>query len=145
MAARLQHLAASATICLALAAVVYSASAAQSCDPSSLGCLIFNGQHAIPAHLRDDDRLLPDWTTRCVNCHTPTGQGAAFAPPLTAGNLLVATRRRGGPPSNYDPMTFCRAVKNGIDPAEVLLRKAMPQYQISDTECMALWHFLTDN
>jgi hypothetical protein len=143
MARRWQHLAAGAMIGLALAAIACPVSAEQSCDPSALGCLIFNGQHAIPAHLRDDDRPLPDWTTRCVNCHTQTGAAAAYAPPLTAESLLVAERRRGGPPSNYDSVTFCRAVKDGIDPSEVLLRKAMPQYQISDAECTALWQYLT--
>lgn len=144
MAPRLRHLAARSAIGLALVAIACPVNAAQSCDPSALGCLIFSGQHAIAAHLRDDDRPLPDWTTRCVNCHTQTGPASAFAPPLTADYLLAATRRRGGPPSNYDPTTFCRAVRNGIDPAEVLLRKAMPQYQISDAECTALWQFLTN-
>lgn len=94
------------------------------------------------AHLRDDDRPLPSWTTRCVNCHTGTSTAAAFAPPLTHDSLLGATRRRGGPISHYDAAAFCRAVKDGIDPAGVLLRKSMPRYKISDAECTALWQFV---
>jgi hypothetical protein len=86
---------------------------------------------------------LPAWTTRCINCHTRTESAAAFAPSLTPGNLLNAKSRRGGPPSRYDLATFCRAVKDGIDPASVVLRKSMPHYQISDVECAALWRFVT--
>ena len=94
------------------------------------------------AHLRDDDRPLPSWTTRCANCHVGTSTAAAFAPPLTHDSLLGATRRRGGPISHYDAMAFCRAIKDGIDPAGVVLRKSMPRYRISDAECTALWQFV---
>ena len=143
IASRSQRAAARAAVALALAAVTCSGRAAQPCEPADLGCLIFNGQYAIPARLRDDDRLLPGSTTRCINCHTRTDSAGTFAPPLTPGYLFAATRRRGGPSSSYDPAAFCRALKDGIDPAEIVLRKAMPRYQISDTECAAIWHFVT--
>jgi len=95
------------------------------------------------AHLRDDDNPLPAWTTRCVNCHAGTSTAATtFAPPLTHDTLLGATRRRGGPMSHYDATAFCRAVRDGIDPAGVMLRKSMPRYKISDAECTALWLFV---
>jgi len=94
------------------------------------------------AHLRDDDRPLPAWTTRCVNCHVDRSKTPAFAPPLTHDSLLAAASRRGGPISHYDATAFCRAVKGGIDPAGVLLRKSMPHYQIADAECMAIWQFV---
>lgn len=145
MAARPGRSAARAAIGLALAAAARSAGAAQPCEPADLGCSIFSGQHAVPAHLRDDDRPLPAWTTRCINCHTQTEPAAAFAPPLTADYLLAATRRRGGPPSQYDLATFCHALKDGVDPAGVVLRKTMPHYQISDSECAALWRFVTNH
>ncbi|SAL04582.1 hypothetical protein AWB78_07041 [Caballeronia calidae] len=94
------------------------------------------------AHLRDDERPLSSWTTRCVNCHVGTSKAPAFAPPLTRESLLAETSRRGGPISHYDATAFCRAVKDGVDPAGVLLRKSMPRYQIADAECMALWRFV---
>jgi hypothetical protein len=140
-----QRSAARASIGLALLIAVRLVHAAELCEPADLGCAIFNGQHAIPAHLRDDDRPLPTWTTRCVNCHTQADPAATFAPPLTAGNLLDAKSRRGGPPSRYDPTTFCRALKDGVDPASVVLRKSMPHYQISEAECAALWRFVTNH
>ncbi|MEX3894418.1 hypothetical protein [Paraburkholderia sp. BR10954] len=137
--------AARVAVCLGLAAVVRLAHAEQQlCKSGDLGCAIYNGQHAVAAHLRDDDRPLPPWTTRCVNCHAGTDKSGTFAPPLTAALLLDAKSRRGGPASSYQPGGFCRAVRHGIDPANVLLRKAMPQYQLSDSECEALWEYLTN-
>jgi hypothetical protein len=141
MASRFQR----AAIGLALVTTARLANAAQPCEPADLGCSIFSGQHAIPAHLRDDDRPLPAWTTRCINCHTRTEPAAAFAPSLTPGYLLGATSRRGGPPSRYNAVAFCRALKDGVDPAGVVLRKSMPHYQISDIECAALWRFVTNH
>ena len=127
---------------LALVAMTPLANAETACDANDLGCALFNGQHPMAAHLRDDDRPLPAGTTRCVNCHVGTSKAPAFAPPLTHDALLGATSRRGGPISHYDATTFCRAVKDGIDPASVLLRKSMPRYQIADAECMALWRYV---
>ncbi|RKE26230.1 hypothetical protein B0G76_7842 [Paraburkholderia sp. BL23I1N1] len=145
MASPSQRSAARAWIGLALLVAMHLAHAAEPCDPADLGCSIFNGQQAIPAHLRDDDRPLPAWTTRCVNCHTQTDPSAAFAPPLTSATLLDAINRRGGPPSRYDPTSFCRVLKDGVDPAGVVLRKSMPHYQITGAECAALWRFVTNH
>jgi hypothetical protein len=128
---------------VAALAASLAARADQSCDPNDTGCLIFSGQRAIPAHLRDDDRALPAWTTRCVNCHTATGSpSTAFAPPLTHDSLLLAASRRGGPPTAYDQASFCSVLRGGIDPAHVLLRKSMPLFQASDEDCAALWRFV---
>ncbi len=127
---------------LALVALSCLARAQTACNPADLGCALFNGEHPMAAHLRDDDRPLPSWTTRCVNCHVGTSKAQAFAPPLTHDTLLAATRRRGGPISHYDATAFCHAVKDGIDPAGVMLRKSMPRYQITDDQCMALWQFV---
>ncbi|WP_053571967.1 hypothetical protein [Caballeronia cordobensis] len=141
--ARRRHCATrAAAIVLALVAMTPLARAAAACAPSDLGCAIFNGQHPMAAHLRDDDRPLPAWTTRCVNCHVGTSKEQAFAPPLTRDSLLGVTSRRGGPISSYDETAFCRAVREGIDPASVLLRKSMPRYRIADAECVALWRFV---
>jgi hypothetical protein len=127
---------------LALLALTPLARGEAACERADLGCAIFSGQHPMSAHLRDDDRPLPSWTTRCVNCHTGTSKASAFAPPLTHDALLGATSRRGGPISHYDATSFCRAVKDGIDPAGVLLGKSMPHYRMTDAQCMALWRFV---
>ncbi len=34
-------------------------------------------------------------------------------------------------------------LRDGVDPAYVLLNVEMPRYRISDGDCAALWHFLT--
>lgn len=130
-------------VALALATVMGLTQAVQPCESADLGCSIFSGQHAIRAQLREEDRLLPDSTTRCVNCHTRTDSAGTFAPPLTPGNLLAAKSRRGGPASSYDQAAFCKALRDGIDPADIILRKAMPHYQIDDAECAALWRLVT--
>jgi hypothetical protein len=143
MARRRHRAARAAAIGLALAAQAQLAHALDPCEPANLGCAIFNGQHPMSAHLRDDDRSLPAWTTRCVNCHVGASTAAAFAPPLTRDYLLAATHRRGGPISHYDAAAFCRAVKDGVDPAGVVLRKSMPRYRMTDAECTALWRFVT--
>jgi hypothetical protein len=145
MELRVHHAATRATLMLAVmvAGITNVVHAAPLCQPNDLGCSIFNGQHVLEAQLRGDDHRLPGATTRCANCHSQTGAADGFAPPLTAGNLLPAKNRRGGPASSYDQRSFCTALREGIDPTNVMLRKAMPHYQISDAECAALWHFIT--
>jgi hypothetical protein len=128
---------------LVLLGVMHLACAAQDCEKGDLGCAIFNGQHGLSAHLRDDDRTLPAWTARCVNCHVAAQSAESFAPLLTPDYLQDVQKRRGGPPSAYDETAFCRALKDGADPANIILRKAMPRYTISDNECTALWTYLT--
>lgn len=145
MAARpLARMAAGLAAALALAGAACVAQAAQPCSKDDLGCAIFAGEREVHAHLRGDSAPLPSATTRCVNCHAQSDPKGAFAPPLTAAYLLDAQSRRGGPPSRYDPSTFCRAVRTGIDPAYVLLRKSMPDFQISDAECNALWRYVAN-
>lgn len=91
---------------------------------------------------------LPAAATRCINCHagvatTDALGAAAFATPLHAGTLLHAMSRRGGPPSTYDAASLCRVLRDGIDPAFVIVDQAMPRYPASDAQCAALWTWLT--
>ncbi|MFS8977564.1 hypothetical protein PO002_24140 [Cupriavidus necator] len=130
-----------AVIGLVLAAT--SATAAADTGPvAELGRAIFQGKFEVAAHLRGDARPLPAIATRCASCHTPSSGATAFAPQLTAGYLLEAIPRRGGPPTRYDRDAFCRVLATNIDPATVMLEKSMPQYVLSDDECTALWTFL---
>lgn len=126
-----------------LVAVNAAANGADSDQSPDLGYQIFSGQRALVAHLRDDSRTLPDIAVRCINCHGHADNATSFAPPLTSRYLLSDTRRRGGPPSRYDLSSFCRVLNVGVDPTGIVLKKAMPQYTLSDTECAALWSFVT--
>ncbi|SAL67385.1 hypothetical protein AWB69_07729 [Caballeronia udeis] len=128
---------------LFLVVVKPAANGADSCRSMDLGYQLFNGQRALVAHLRDDNRMLPDIAARCINCHDHADNAASFAPPLTSRYLLSDTRRRGGPPSRYNLSSFCRVLNVGVDPTGIVLKKAMPQYALSDTECAALWSFVT--
>jgi hypothetical protein len=129
---------------LVLFAVTRLGNGADSCGPSDLGCSIFSGQQAVKAHLRDHDYPLPAGTSQCINCHGQTEVAPAFALPLTRSYLLDSKSRRGGPPIRYNQVVFCRVLKDGVDPAGVLLYKSMPHYELSDTECAALWRFFTN-
>ncbi|RZM00732.1 MAG: hypothetical protein EOP73_15405 [Variovorax sp.] len=87
---------------------------------------------------------LPPAATRCVNCHA-IGEApgrpatATFGPLLGPATLAWALPRRGGPPSRYDAASLCRLLREGIDPAWVMVDAAMPRYAVSDAQCEALW------
>jgi hypothetical protein len=106
--------------------------------PADSAAMVLRGRLAgHPGHL-------PPEATRCVNCHA-TGASAArpaavsFGPSLDATLLVRALPRRGGPPSRYDADSLCRLLREGIDPAWVVVDASMPRYDISDAQCEALW------
>ncbi len=98
------------------------------------------------------DEALPIAATRCTNCHVagPAAKEAAttvldsnrFGPALNAVWLTQAKQRRGGPPSTYDVKTFCKLLRQGIDPALVLINQTMPNYAITDAQCADVWVYL---
>jgi len=97
----------------------------------------------IATHLAD----LPPEVVRCGNCHAPGTEPdvpRSQAPRLDRDFLLGSQRRRGGPLSRYDRDTFCRLLRKGIDPANMVVSEEMPRYTIGDPDCSALWRFLTD-
>ncbi len=65
------------------------------------------------------------------------------APRLTHNLLLLPRARRGGPPSHYGRGSFCKLLREGVDPAFVMLSVEMPRYTIDDVDCQALWHYVT--
>ncbi|KJK24161.1 hypothetical protein UB46_12825 [Burkholderiaceae bacterium 16] len=131
-----------AVLGVALAAASMLAAAADSSGDVERGRALFHGETDLSAHLRGDPTPLPASAVRCINCHTRTSRGEAFAPPLTADSLRTLSPRRGGPPTAYDRDAFCSALANSIDVANVVLVKAMPQYLQSDSDCSALWAYL---
>jgi hypothetical protein len=78
-----------------------------------------------------------------VNCHDLAASGkASYGSKLTRAGLLQGAARRGGPPSRYGADSFCRLLRTGIDPAHVLIVRAMPRYEIDDAQCLAIWNYL---
>lgn len=113
------------------------------------GAALFDGRTPLAGHLEGHAEALPAHAARCANCHadeTATGPAAAspaFGPALGSTMLKQPRERRGGPPSRYDRDTFCRLLRTGIDPAHVMLPRAMPRYEMGDDECNDLWLHLT--
>jgi hypothetical protein len=106
------------------------------------GALIYRGDAALPAHLRGHEEGLPAAVAKCVNCHANGRSQAGFAPPLTPASLRMPQPRRGGPESAYDAAAFCRVLRTGIDPMQIVLARSMPRFEVSDADCLALWAFL---
>ena len=108
---------------------------------------LFNGADPLAGTLSGHSAPLPVAATRCVQCHsgpgTPLPATADFAPPLNRSQLREARPRRGGPAFAYDPASFCRTLRTGIDPAHIVLPRAMPRFDADDTQCAALWDYLT--
>jgi hypothetical protein len=113
-----------------------------------LGRKLYRGEAALTARMTAHSETLPLEAVRCVNCHKREGEPAAqavsenFGPALGAG-LARPTVRRGGPPSRYDARSLCRLLRDGVDPAHVMIPQTMPRYTMTDAECEALWAFLT--
>jgi hypothetical protein len=123
-----------------LAAVLQGVSAAR-------GDALYRGHEPLRGSIRGHDDLLPPETIICANCHNanPAARlSARPAPQLDAALLLQMRQRHGGPPSRYDRESFCRLLRNGSDPAYVLIAREMPAYDVTDEQCSSLWIFLTE-
>jgi hypothetical protein len=108
-------------------------------DVAARRALFLGEGSGVRAHVAGHDEALPWAAARCVNCHEGPG---AIGPRLNARQLLESQARRGGPPSRYDEATFCRLLRDGVDPAFVQLPREMPRYQIAQEDCRKLWDFL---
>ncbi len=110
------------------------------------GMSLFTGRTPIAARLVGHAETLPVQASRCSNCHAinpPRAPiAASFAPVLDAPSLLSPISRRGGPPSKFDSASLCKLLRDGIDPAWIVLPATMPRYTVSDDQCSALWSFL---
>lgn len=117
------------------------------------GRRLFVGELPLRASIVGHDFVLPSEASRCTNCHTVLGATAAATPAassnqtlggaLSAVALLEPTRRRGGPPSKFDEKSLCRLLRTGVDPALVIVSKAMPRFELTDTDCHDLWAYLS--
>jgi hypothetical protein len=120
---------------------------------------LFTGAAPLVGKIVGHARALPPQSVRCINCHAPGSAAPAsvsasasasasaatnsFGPLLTRSHLTTAIERRGGPPSRYDAAAFCRLLRDGVDPAYVMIQRAMPRYTLTDADCRALWALLS--
>lgn len=140
---------------LALSAGVHCA---RKPSPAELaGKALFSGSVPLKARMVGHDTDLPAAAVRCVNCHSRTTPPPAASAPgapsttptdiygalLTRQALVERVPRRGGPPSSYDVSNFCRVLREGIDPAHVMIVQTMPRYRLTDQECHDLWSYVT--
>lgn len=137
--------------------------AASAAAADETGQRLFNGQIVLSGRLAGHAEALPAQAVRCSNCHStrPSSDGARRAdaraaagsrvqagtaalpgPILNARTLLEPTARRNGPASTFDSAALCRLLREGVDPAHITLVPVMPRYELSDTQCTALWAYL---
>lgn len=112
-----------------------------------LGHDLFTGKADLHGRMSTHPDDLPPEVIRCSNCHAAgTGPDVprSNAPRLTGDFLLVPRSRRGGPPSRYNPAAFCAVLRKGVDPAYIVINVEMPRYTIDDSQCAAIWSFLTE-
>ena len=103
------------------------------------GAALYEGRQPLVARVSGHEQPLPAMAARCVNCH----EGAqAIGPALNERTLAQPLARRGGPPSRYDAVALCRLLREGVDPASVIVPRAMPRYEIDGRGCEALWAHL---
>lgn len=118
---------------------------------------LFHGQVPLTGHLVGHHDALPSEVVQCQNCHkleadappkpAPAGTPSALVETVgpTLGPVLLThlTARRGGPASEYTPDAFCRLLREGIDPTQIMIPQLMPRYTLTDAECNALWSYIT--
>jgi hypothetical protein len=114
-----------------------------------LGKRLYRGEQALTARMVGHDDALPQAAVVCSNCHQRESEPSTtlentqnFGPKLGPANLKGKVARRGGPRSSYDARSFCRVLREGIDPAYVMIQQTMPRYTFTDAECEALWSYL---
>lgn len=108
---------------------------------------IFSGKQSIPAKIAGHQDRLPPQVARCINCHAPVQSSSTrteSAPSLSSAALLQSRARRGGPAFAYGRESFCTTLRSGVDPEHVILNRAMPRFDISNEQCLALWLYLTE-
>jgi hypothetical protein len=160
---RRQHAAVAIMAAMTIAVAIAASTDGRARDASAARAQrLFDEGAGVAASLRADTQLLPPSVARCASCHergddrrrgrgpgdaegsvTPVaGSAADTAPRLDAAALLKPASRRRGPPSRYDEASFCRLLATGVDPAGVVVARAMPVYVIDAADCRALWRFV---
>ena len=114
----------------------------------SRGKALFHGEIELDAKLAYTQMPLATPASRCVNCHTVgcgTTQAELGSPPeLGSARLLQKMVRITGPAVDYDLPSFCKVLREGLNPAYVSLAANMPIFDVGDADCQALWRYLTE-
>lgn len=144
MAAALRHvLPLAALACASLGWIAWDAAER---ERAGLGARLYRGELALAGRIVGHEADLPAGASRCINCHGAadgdTAAGATLAPRIGGGQLGAERSRRGGPPARYDATSLCRALRQGVDPAAIVLPRTMPRYELADVDCRALWAYL---
>jgi hypothetical protein len=109
---------------------------------------LFFGETPLRGIIQGHDRPLPPELVRCANCHVPDSRATSgvsnATPRLDRSRLTEFRRRRGGPPSQFTPASFCRLLRTGVDPAYILITRQMPRYTIEGSQCLELWEYLME-
>jgi hypothetical protein len=117
-------------------------------QPQNLGLAIYEGRVAVNARLRGHEDILPSMVGVCIHCHEsslqPNQTKGTFGSRLNKAYLTTVSSRRGGAPMAYQEASFCQVLSNGVDPAQVLLHKAMPLFELNHEQCHALWTYLSN-
>lgn len=108
-----------------------------------LGQRWFEGSMPLKGRMIGHEQDLPTTASVCINCHGASSQQQRFALDLNRAWLTQPQARRGGPASRYDVKSFCRVLRDGVDPAWVVINQAMPRFDVTDLQCRALWLHLT--
>lgn len=108
-----------------------------------LGQRWFEGSMPLKGRMIGHGHDLPAAAAACINCHGAPEPGERFAVALDRSWLTQPQARRGGPASRYDVKRFCRVLREGVDPAWVIVNQAMPRYDVTDLQCQAIWLHLT--
>jgi hypothetical protein len=40
--------------------------------------------------------------------------------------------------------SFCRLLRTGVDPVLIVVSRQMPRYELDESQCGNLWHYLTE-
>jgi hypothetical protein len=135
-------------VCVLFEAVPAAGACENRCNASgAAGCRMFFGEMPLRGTIVEQDRPLPPEVVVCANCHleeTRSISGGSGAPLLSRSMLTEPRRRRGGPPSRFSAVSFCRLLRTGVDPAYIVISRKMPRYVLDDEQCLDLWHYLLE-
>ncbi len=115
-------------------------------QPAARGFALYHGWIPLEARIVGHADDLPAGTARCAGCHDaprPADPGFRSVPPLDRVTLTTPTARRRGPESAYDLASFCSLLRDGKDPAFILVERTMPRFRLSDGDCAALWDYVS--
>ena len=113
---------------------------------SSAGRRMFFGETPLLGTIVGHQRPLPPkWSAALTAIGKTLGQStSAFAPRLDRAGMIAPRRRRGGPPSRFSAVSFCRLLRTGVDPAYMVINRQMPRYVLDDGQCLDLWQYLME-